>query len=60
MATIAEEMADEYADAFAFRSKDDRYITISRHAKPDFCAGMTIEEILEHYDVVAIYFDKRG
>lgn len=57
MKKIEKEMRVGCADAFAFKSKKEGFITISRHAMPDFCAGMTIKNILKQYYVVAIYFD---
>lgn len=43
-------------DAYAFRNKNDGYITISRHLHPDFTFGLTIDEIYEIFEVEPVFF----
>jgi hypothetical protein len=43
-------------DAYAFKLKRTGYITISRHKKPDFVAGLTDEEIKEKWFVTEVFF----
>ena len=39
-----------------FRLKKNGWVTISRHAKPDFVAGLTINQIRQQYDRKLIRF----
>lgn len=39
---------------YVFKSLDDGWVTVSRHTKPDFCAGLTDEQIKKHYKIVEV------
>lgn len=39
-----------------FRSKEDGHVDLSRHERPDFCAGLTESEIRQNYDRMLVVF----
>ena len=49
------EMEEYY---WLFRNKKSGYVTISRHSRPDFVAGITEGHIRQHFDRALVRFRK--
>lgn len=46
-------------DCYVFRHRENGWITVSRHMKPDFCAGLSPNQINNMYEVIPVTFKER-